>query len=263
MRVVKPVYFTAFPHEVECNICEWVDTKLLSDPWHPHVICPGCGSKIRQRLFWAAVTHIEELRIAKIFNNKRVLHFAPDKCLTKRLSKEAQQYTTADFLAEGYSYKHIDLNLDISDMKAVDDEAFDCVIAFDVLEHVPDYLRAIEETNRVLAPGGYCIFTVPQQDDLETTFEDLTITDPKERERTYGQWDHLRIYGNDFKDKIASRGFEVTLVSRDDFDDDLVCKSVLYPPVVSDNPLATNNRLVYFGKKVASVAKPELSGMYL
>lgn len=252
MRVVKPVYFTAFPHQVECNICQWEDNKLQSDAWHPYVICLGCGSKIRQRLFWAAVTHIEEF--SEVFSNKRVLHFAPDKCLTKRISKEAKQYITADFLAEGYSYKHIDLNLDISNMKAVDDEAFDCVIAFDVLEHVPNYLQALEEVHRVLSPGGYCIFTVPQQDDLETTFEDPTITDPKGRERTYGQWDHLRIYGNDFKDKIASRGFDVTMVSKDDFDSDLVRKSVLYPPILSDNPLATNNRLVYFGKKTASIA---------
>lgn len=252
-RAVKPTYFKMFPHKVTCNICGWLDDKLMNDPWHPHVICPGCGSKIRQRLFWAALHHTEAFGAARVIDNKKVLHFAPDRCLAQRIAQRAQEYKTADFLAEGYSYKHIDLNIDISDMKDIEDEAFDCVMAFDVLEHVPNYQKAVEETNRVLSPGGYCVFTVPQKDDLEKTYEDPSITDPQERQRIFGQWDHLRIFGNDFKEVIADRGFEVTLVGKQTFDEELVRENVLYPPVLSDHPLATNDRQVYFGRKVSSL----------
>lgn len=217
------------------------------------MLCPKCGSKIRQRLFWAAVNHVKELSTTKILSNKKVLHFAPDKCLIKKLAQEAKQYKTADLLAEGYRYQNIDLNLDMSDMKGIEDEAFDCVVAFDVLEHIPDYRKAIDETNRVLAPNGYCIFTVPQKDHLRTTYEDPSITEPEEREETFGQWDHLRIYGDDLEDIIAESGFEVTLVSENHFDRELVLRNVLCPPVLSKHPLATNHRRVYFGRKVKSV----------
>lgn len=253
MRITKPIYFALFPHRVECNICGWHDVRFLSDRWHAHVICPRCGSKIRQRLFWAAVNHRKDLNITEILNNKKVLHFAPDRCLTRKLAQEARQYKTADLLAEGYRYRSIDLTLDMSDMQGIDDEAFDCVLAFDVLEHIPDYRKALAETHRVLAPNGYCIFTVPQKDHLQTTYEDSSITEPKEREETFGQWDHLRIYGDDLAEIIAESGFEVTPVSEKHFNDELVLRNVLYPPVLSDHPLATNHRRVYFGRKVTSV----------
>ena len=124
------------------------------------------------------------------------------------------------------------------------------MIALDVLEHVIDYREAIKECSRVLAPGGYCIFTVPQQDDLQTTYEDLTLTDATERETAFGQKDHWRIYGDDLKDTIASFGFEMKVISASDIDPKLVARHVLFPPVLSDHPFATNYRKVYFGKKI-------------
>ncbi|OPY04344.1 MAG: hypothetical protein A4E67_02425 [Syntrophaceae bacterium PtaB.Bin038] len=41
------------------------------------------------------------------------------------------------------------------------DEMFDFVLMTDVLEHVPDYRKALEEIKRVLAAGGFFITTVP------------------------------------------------------------------------------------------------------
>jgi SAM-dependent methyltransferase len=249
-RLIKPVYFVFIRPKVECNICGWKDFKFDSDKWHPHTICPNCNSQVRHRLFWAGIHYCQNIKEVFSFKGKRVLHFAPDRCLEKEIRKNANEYISADYFAEGYSYQDISLNIDMANMQGIEDGYFDIVMAFDVLEHVKDHLKAIEETNRVLKLGGFCIFTVPQKDNLEKTYEDLSLMDYKERELKFGQWDHWRIYGNDFIGILESRGFEVSVLDHCDFDNGLVYKYVLYPPVLSSHPLATNNRKVFFCKKV-------------
>jgi SAM-dependent methyltransferase len=54
----------------------------------------------------------------------------------------------------------------IEDMPFVD-ELFDAVIACDVLEHVLDLNRCVEQMLRVLKPGGILILRVPYKEDLE------------------------------------------------------------------------------------------------
>ena len=44
-----------------------------------------------------------------------------------------------------------------------DDESFDCVIALEVIEHVPDDDAFVREGLRVLHPGGKFIFTTPNR----------------------------------------------------------------------------------------------------
>jgi SAM-dependent methyltransferase len=107
----------------------------------------------------------------------------------------------------------------------------------------------MREMLRILAPGGRAVITVPQKDNLEKTYSDPSITDPKERERIFGQSDHLRIFGNDMKELLESVGFKVRVISADDFPPDIVKKHVLFPPVFSSHPLATNHRRVYFAQK--------------
>ena len=41
------------------------------------------------------------------------------------------------------------------------------------------------------------------------TFEDPSITDPKERQRLFGQYDHVRQFGRDYADVLQKAGFEV------------------------------------------------------
>lgn len=243
------VYYNVAGNTVECNICQYKSNYLASDTWHQHVICPYCKSTVRHRLLMAAFSLLNEFGFDKLIENKSVLHFAPEKHLEKIMRGRAGSYKTADFLAEGYSYSHIDYNIDISDMNAIADESFDCVIACDVLEHVPDHIGAIREVYRVLKPGGYCVFTVPQKDYLKHTIEDLSITSPQERERVFGQRDHLRIYGDDFVDMLTTCGFAVTGVDEHFFDKETAERYVLFPPILSKRPLATNYRKVFFGKK--------------
>jgi hypothetical protein len=91
---------------------------------------------------------------------------------------------------------------------------------------------------------------VPQKDHLERTFEDPSIRSPAERERQFGQSDHLRIYGDDFPNLLESAGFCVTSIDEHSFPADLAQRHVLYPPQRSPHPLATNFRKVFFARKM-------------
>ena len=246
---IQQLYFQIKGSNVECNICHCKADKFKSNTWHKYCDCPRCRSGVRQRLIMASLSNLDKFGFDKIIKNKKVLHFAPEKSLGKVISGKAREYKTADLLAGGYSYHKIDFNMDISDMKNIKNETFDCVIACDVLEHVPDHQKGMQEIHRVLKKDGYCILTVPQKDNLEITFEDSTVVDKKEREKIFGQWDHLRIYGDDFKDILQNNGFEVTAVNETFFEQDIVDHYVLFPPVLSENPLATNYRKIFFGRK--------------
>ena len=81
-----------------------------------------------------------------------------------------------------------------------------------VLEHIPDDTQAMKELYRVMKLGGWGIFQVPMENDREITFEDNSITDPKERTRIFGQYDHVRIYGKDYSQKLKKVGFQVEMI---------------------------------------------------
>jgi SAM-dependent methyltransferase len=208
-------------------------------------------SQVRHRLLWAILTESEEGSIKKIIKSKNVLHFAPEKVITNLLKPFCATYKTEDLLAKGYlhSYSHIDYNMDISNMYQLMNEEFDCIIACDVLEHVVDDNKALKEIFRVLTKGGYCIFTVPQKDNLEVIYEDNLITDPEKRTECFGQFDHLRIYGNDFLDRMSARGFHSYQIDENIFTEKQRKKNVLRPPILLKHPLATNYRKFFIGYK--------------
>jgi len=84
---------------------------------------------------------------------------------------------------------------------------FDVVLCNHVLEHVKDDIRAMAEIHRVLKPNGFAILQVPFFNPVpDVTFEDPGITDRRERERVFGQDDHVRKYGNDYAQRIKRAG---------------------------------------------------------
>lgn len=50
---------------------------------------------------------------------------------------------------------------DIQDMNMIDADSYDSAICLEVLEHVPDPVKAISEIKRILKPGGVVIISVP------------------------------------------------------------------------------------------------------
>ena len=232
---------------MECNICHWRGKAFADDHWHPGTVCPNCGSQVRHRLLAAILNgqgNHSELTEIRLLHGKEVLHFAPERQLRERIRKASEKYVTAD-----YDRGDCDLKLDMSSMPSVGKDAFDIAIACDVLEHVPDDLAAMRELHRILRPGGTAILSVPQMDPPATTDADPCVTDPKERERRFGQKDHVRMYGDDFIDRLQATGFSIKTATQHDFDPNNVSRLGLTPPVPSSHRLATNFRRIYFARK--------------
>ncbi|NND16678.1 MAG: methyltransferase domain-containing protein, partial [Eudoraea sp.] len=111
-------------------------------------------------------------------------------------------------------YVSTDLNSPLASVKAdlrnlpFENDTFDVILCNHVLEHIPDDEAAMKELYRVMKPGGWGVFQIPQDIYREKTFEDNSITDKAERTRIFGQYDHVRIYGLDYFDRLKEVGFE-------------------------------------------------------
>ena len=170
-----------------------------------NVLAPGTLSLERHRLFWLYLEN--ETNFFKGTKKIKLLHFAPEQAFYNRFKKlKNLDYTTTDL-----NSPLADVKADICDLPFKDNE-FDYIFCNHVLEHIPDDTKAMQELYRVLTPGGIGIFQIPQELSRATTFEDDSITDPKERAKIFGQYDHVRIYGRDYFDKLRSIGFEVSEV---------------------------------------------------
>lgn len=165
-----------------------------------NVLSPSTLSLERHRLLWLYLKNETDFFTKPI----QLLHFAPEQAFYKRFKKLNHiTYTTTDL-----NSPLADVKADICDLP-FDDNSFDVILCNHVLEHIPDDTKAMQELFRVLKPGGWGIFQIPQDLKREQTFEDNTITDRKERARIFGQYDHVRIYGRDYFDKLRNIGFTV------------------------------------------------------
>ena len=190
-RLYRPVVAQAMRGDaVECPICGGRFRKFASKHGaggrRRGARCPRCGSLERHRLLWLYLTQEKDL----LAPPTRLLHFAPEPGIGERL----QARPGLDYLSADLNAPPAMVEMDVQAIPA-DDASFDAVICNHVLEHVPDDRQAMREILRVLKPGGWAIIGVPLQQSRDVTFEDPAITSPAERERVYGQFDHVRIYG--------------------------------------------------------------------
>jgi len=168
-----------------------------------NVLSPSTLSLERHRLLWLYLTNETNFFTSK----KKVLHMAPEQCFLTRFRKLNHDYVTADI-----DSPIADVTADIINLP-FNDNSFDVIFCNHVLEHVQDDTRAMKELFRVMKKGGMGIFQVPQDLNRNVTFEDNSITNPKERAKIFGQYDHVRVYGKDYFDKLRSIGFEVKEVN--------------------------------------------------
>lgn len=168
-----------------------------------NVLSPSTLSLERHRLLWLYLQNETDFFTSK--NKLKVLHFAPEQAFYKRFRKQKNlEYTTTDLLSP-----LADVKADICNLP-FQDNTYDIILCNHVLEHIPDDKKAMQELYRVLKPGGMGIFQIPQDLSREVTFSDDTITDQKERAKIFGQYDHVRVYGRDYFEKLRSIGFKVT-----------------------------------------------------
>ena len=168
----------------------------------PNALSPGTLSLERHRQMWL---YLQNETI--FFTHKlKVLHIAPEQEFLRKFKKMKNlEYTSADLFSP-----IVDVKADIVDLP-FEDNSFDVIICNHVLEHIVDDIKAMSELYRVMKSGGWGIVQVPMKNSLEKTYEDFTITDPKERQKHFGQYDHVRWYGMDYFDRLKSVGFETEI----------------------------------------------------
>ncbi|NJB82117.1 putative SAM-dependent methyltransferase [Wenyingzhuangia aestuarii] len=165
-----------------------------------NVLAPGTLSLERHRLLWLYLTNHSDF----FKQPKKVLHVAPEQCFYKLFRNQKNlEYTTTDLFSP-----LADVKADICDLPFADN-SYDVIFCNHVLEHITDDTKAMNELFRVLKPGGWGIFQIPQDVTKADTYEDFTITDPKERQKHFGQYDHVRIYGLDYFKRLENVGFQV------------------------------------------------------
>ena len=165
-----------------------------------NALSPGSLSLERHRLLWLYLQNETQ-----IFKKKyKVLHVAPEQAFYKKFIKlNNLDYVTFDMNSPIAKIKGDICNLPFSENQ------FDFILCNHVLEHVNDDIAAMLELFRVLKKNGVAILQVPIDLTKNKTYEDSTITDKKERMKAFGQYDHVRIYGKDYFERLEKSGFQV------------------------------------------------------
>ncbi len=188
---------------VECPVCNSTFSKFLPfgrlNP-RDNALCPNCLALERHRLMQLYLKDKTNF----FTSPQKLLHIAPEYCFIDRFEKLSNvEYITADIESPLAKVK-MDLH-----HAPFEDNSFDVVFCNHVMEHVADYEQCMREIYRVLKPNGWAIIQSPQDWTKATTFEDDSITDPKERERVFWQNDHLRLFGRDYNKVLERAGFTV------------------------------------------------------
>jgi SAM-dependent methyltransferase len=136
------------------------------------------------------------------FTNKEILHFAPEPVLSKIIRNRAKKYLTADI-----NPGKADMTLNIENIDQPDG-SWDVIVCCHVLEHVNDQ-KSLTELHRILRPKSLLIVMVPIIEGWNKTYENPLITTDNDRHLHFGQFDHVRYYGNDFRDRLKQFGFVV------------------------------------------------------
>jgi SAM-dependent methyltransferase len=191
----------------KCPICQ--RRQKIFAPVGPHhranAKCIWCGGLERHRLIWLFFQ-----RKTNLFdgNPKTMLHFAPERAFISKLKQTlGAGYINADL------YNDAMIKIDICDIK-YPTSTFDVICCVHVLEHVVNDTQAINELSRVLKNSGWALIAVPLN--AEKTFEDENVVKPEERLKIYGQSDHVRICGVDYRERLERNGFYVTEFKAED-----------------------------------------------
>lgn len=189
IRHIKPLYPRV------CPICKYRGPfSHVGFPLEIDGLCPKCFTAPRHRLFYIWLNSKQSVI------KEPILHFAPEIPLEKIFRKKFKNYQTADLITKA------DLKINIENIK-LERNKYMTIICNHVLEHVDDK-KALKEIYRVLKKNGYLITSVPIIEGWDNTYENPKMISDKERNIHFGQADHLRFYGSDFRNRLCSAGFK-------------------------------------------------------
>ncbi len=189
----------------ECTICSYSAGAFM--PFgvvkRKNAMCPNCYSLERHRLQWLYLAKKTNLLTTPL----SLLHFAPESTLRKKLEVMKHiKYVTADIAIYD---KAIMMKVDVTNMPFKDKK------------------------------NGWAILQTPIDMKRAKTYEDPTIIRPLDRLKVFGQSDHVRLYGKDYKKILTSAGFKV---KEDNFVNTL-------SPLQARKYALDNSELIYFCKK--------------
>lgn len=170
----------------------------------PNAVCPYCAARERDRLTFLFLTSADGPT-----SGGPLLHIAPEACMQPRLRELADgDYVTADLVRTD-----VDERFDLMAIPHAD-AAFQAVYCSHVLQDVADDVGAMRELFRVLKPGGWAILNIPVTAQVTVDHRDAPLRTRNRGDRR--PHEHLRTYGHDFAQRMASMGFEVRAIRPDD-----------------------------------------------
>ena len=192
--VLKPAHY--------CPVCDKaVDSFKPGPGGRPNARCPHCHSLERHRYLAVLLGAFSR----EVSASRYMLEVAPTPSVTRLLRSGGEgRYVGIDIdpLADGRAVQVV------ADLCAAPfaDGAFDTSVCFHVFEHIPDDLAAMGEYARIISPTGIGFVQNPWREKGPTQ-EDPSAS-PEERIMRFGQADHVRIYGQDFEDRLRSVGLD-------------------------------------------------------
>jgi SAM-dependent methyltransferase len=174
-----------------CPICEMDFARFMRRA--DNLMCVGCRSFARHRLMVLYLHRETDL----LWGNRRVLHIAPEPGVSTVLSAAPLLDTVTLDVDDDAP---VQVHADARDLPFTD-ASFDAVLCSHVLEHIPEDVDVAREMARVLRPDGAALIQVPVDSRLDETYETSAPT-AADREREYGQHDHVRIYAHDVADRL-------------------------------------------------------------
>jgi SAM-dependent methyltransferase len=174
------------------------EKEVIGGEFDKNLICPYCGSFGRDRSVYLYLKYKSDI----FQKNYKLLHVAPERSLQNIFFK----YPNIDYTAIGLDTTLVTIEMDVTNLQ-FENEIFDVIICNHVLEHIQNDSKAMSEIFRVLKFSGWAILQVPISYIIPHTHENPSIAAQEDRIREFGQKDHVRIYGNDYFDRLKSAGF--------------------------------------------------------